>query len=65
MIDALKKELGEMLTDDEYISGITDVLAEQMIRSLEKSAKAWFNRHKKKLILIGGAALIIAIMRRK
>lgn len=65
MFEGLKKELSEMLTDEEYVSSITDVLAEQMVRSLEKSAKAWFARNKKKLILIGGAALIATIMRRK
>lgn len=72
MIDALKNELGSVLRDESYISGITDVLARQMLKSLKKAVKdeisegiVWIRKNKGKIIIAGiGLAMIIKIIRR-
>lgn len=73
MMDALKKELAEAFTDEDYVSSLTDMLCEQLIKSFKKAAKAEIEELKRKILkhrrkLIAGgvvAACILIGLRRK
>lgn len=70
MMDALKKELAEAFTDEDYVASFTDMLTEQLIRSLKKAAKAEIEELKRKILknrrkLIAGGIIAIAILVKK
>lgn len=73
MMDAIKKELAEAFTDEDYVSSLTDVLCEQLIKSMKRAAAAEIEAIKRKIlknrskIIAGGIAAVIAIavLRRK
>lgn len=72
MMDALKKELAEAFTDEDYVASITDVLCAQLIKSFKRQAKAEIEalirkilKHKKKIVFGFAAAIIVGILRRK
>lgn len=70
MMDALKKELAEAFTDEDYVGSLTDVLAEQLIKSLKKAAMAELEELRRKILkhrgkLIAGGAVIVALIVKK
>lgn len=72
MMDALKKELAEAFTDEDYVSSLTDVLAEQLIKSLKKAALAELEeikrkilKNRKKILACGAVAVAILIKLRR
>ena len=71
-MDALKKELAEAFTDEDYVSSLTDVLCEQLIKSFKKTVRAEIDELRRKIlknkgkIIAGGViAAALMLMRRK
>ena len=66
-MDALKKEFAEAFADEDYMSSFTDMLSEQLIKSLKKAAKAEIEALKRKILknrrkIIAGGIIAIAII---
>lgn len=71
MIDALKKDLAEAFTDEDYIASLTDVLSAQLIKSLKKAAKAELDEIRRKILknkrklAIGGIVAVMILLKIK
>lgn len=67
MMDALKKELAEAFTDEDYVSSLTDVLAAQLVKSMKKALMAELEELKRKIFknrkkILAGGAIVVAIL---
>lgn len=71
MIDALKKELAEAFTDEDYVASLTDVLSAQLIKSLKKAAKTEIDELRRKILkhkrefAIGGIVAVMILLKIK